>query len=64
MSGHFMFEMRRQMTSGQMRRFVRSLPAFQVENDTPDPFADLLQKLDATTSPERRDTASKGARSS
>ncbi len=64
MSGHFMFEMRRQMTSGQMRRFVRSLPAFQVERDASDPFADLLEKLDAATAQQGCKTRSKGTRSS
>jgi len=47
MSGHFISEMRRQMTGGQMRRFVGSLPAFQVDNRLPDPFADLLRKIDS-----------------
>jgi hypothetical protein len=64
MSGHFAFEMRRQMTSGQMRRFVRSLPAFQVEPDLPDPFADLLNKLDSAQAPEGGRSGSKGTRSS
>jgi hypothetical protein len=50
MSGHFISEMRRQMTGGQMRRFVRSLPAFQVDEDLPDPFAELLRKVDAASS--------------
>ena len=64
MSGHFAFEMRRQMTSGQMRRFVRSLPAFQVEQNLPDPFADLLQKLDSASVPEGDRRRRKGTHSS
>jgi hypothetical protein len=63
MSGHFIFEMRRQMTSGQMRRFVRSLPAFQVENDAEDPFSDLLEKIDAASAEAHDDTSSTRARS-
>ena len=54
MSGHFTSEMRRQMTGGQMRRFVRSLPAFQVDDAIPDHFADLLRKIDSASARGRR----------
>lgn len=63
-SGHFISEMRRQMTSGQMRRFVGSLPAFQVEADLPDPFADLLEKIDAAASRRGQAVNGKNTRSS
>jgi len=39
-------EFRRQMRSGQMMRFVNTLPAFSVERDMPDHFAKLLRQLD------------------
>ena len=39
-------EFRRQMRSGQMARFVSTLPLYSVEHDMPDRFAKLLRKLD------------------
>ena len=39
-------EFRRQMRSGQMKRFVDTLPAFAVDRDMPDRFARLLRQLD------------------
>jgi hypothetical protein len=47
MAGTFEAEFRRQMRSGQVRRFVNGLAAFSVERDTPDEFTRLLEKLDA-----------------
>jgi hypothetical protein len=46
-AGTFEAEFRRQMRSGQVRRFVNGLAAFSVQRDTPDEFARLLEKLDA-----------------
>ena len=39
-------EVRRQMGSEPMRRFVRSMPAFSVKPDVPAHLRDLLDQLD------------------
>lgn len=39
-------EMFRQMKSGQMHRFVSSLPGFAVDTQMPDRFASLLAQMD------------------
>ncbi len=39
-------EMCRQIKSGQMNRFVSSLPGFAVDTQMPDRFAELLAQLD------------------
>jgi hypothetical protein len=39
-------EVRRQIGSEPMRRFVRSLPAFSVKPDVPEHLQDLLDRLD------------------
>jgi hypothetical protein len=39
-------QMRRQMRSGQMARFVRALPGFRVEPDLPSAMARLLHAID------------------
>ncbi|MBS3650162.1 hypothetical protein KEU06_16230 [Pseudaminobacter sp. 19-2017] len=39
-------EFRRQMRSGQMSRFVGTLPVYTVEPEIPDRFVRLLEELD------------------
>lgn len=39
-------EIRKQFGSTGTTRFVRSLPAFQVKDDLPDRFSNLLDELD------------------
>ncbi|MBL8576878.1 MAG: hypothetical protein JNK47_06605 [Mesorhizobium sp.] len=48
-------EIRKQFGSAATTRFVRSIPAFHVENAMPERFTDLLAQLDrAETGPSRR----------
>jgi hypothetical protein len=46
MASTFEAEFRRQMRSGQVRRFVNALPAFEVDRDMSDDLVRLLQQLD------------------
>lgn len=39
-------EVRRQFGAEAMTRFLRSLPTFRTETDTPDRFRQLLDRLD------------------
>ena len=39
-------QMRRQMRSGQMARFVRALPGFRVEPELPGAMTQLLEAID------------------
>lgn len=39
-------EFRRQMRSGQMSRFVSTLPHYAVNDDLPDRFVKLLRQID------------------
>ncbi|MCX7304004.1 MAG: hypothetical protein NTV73_06665 [Hyphomicrobiales bacterium] len=39
-------EIRRQFSSTEMTRFLRSLPAFKIDADVPDRFHDMLSQLD------------------
>ncbi|MEQ1952051.1 hypothetical protein [Mesorhizobium sp. CN2-181] len=39
-------EFRRQMRSGQMARFVGTLPLYSVQHDMPDRFSKLLRQID------------------
>ncbi|MDQ2632942.1 MAG: hypothetical protein M3Y43_00880 [Pseudomonadota bacterium] len=43
-------EIRRQFGSAGTSRFLRALPGFQVEQQLPDRFADLLSELDRAES--------------
>jgi hypothetical protein len=46
-------EFRRQMRSGQMKRYVDTLPAFCVDRNMPDRFARLLRQLDRAAANDR-----------
>ena len=46
-------EFRRQMRSGQMNRFVGTLPHYSVQHDMPDRFAKLLRQLDRLPNDDR-----------
>lgn len=39
-------DIRRQMGTEATKRFLRSLPAFRMEKDTPRQFRELLERLD------------------
>jgi len=39
-------EIRRQFNSSQMTRFLRSMPAFRLDNDMPESIRDMLAQLD------------------
>jgi hypothetical protein len=41
-------EIRRQMKSGQMKRFIDTLPLFSVDPTTPEIFDKILQRLEKT----------------
>ena len=46
MSGKMEAEFRRQMRSGQMNRFVGTLPHYAVHQELPDRFVKLLRQID------------------
>lgn len=46
-------EIRRQFGSSGTTRFVRSLPAFQIEHGVPERFVNLLTELDRAESDQR-----------
>ncbi len=46
MPGDYEAQMRRQMGSTQMKRFLNSLPQFSVDEDLPTHMQDLLRRLD------------------
>jgi hypothetical protein len=46
MSGRMEAEFRRQMRSGQMNRFVGTLPHYAVNEEMPDRFVKLLRQID------------------
>ena len=50
-------EFRRQMRSGQMSRFVGTLPVYEVHEDMPDRFAELLQELDRAVAAQTASTS-------
>lgn len=41
----------RQVRTAENRQLIRRLPLFKVEADLPDPFAKLLERLDAVAAP-------------
>jgi hypothetical protein len=46
-------EIRKQLGSAGMSRFLHALPGFQVEHNTPERFVHLLAKLDRAESDQR-----------
>lgn len=46
MGGRMEAEFRRQMRSGQMNRFVGTLPHYAVNQELPDRFVKLLRQID------------------
>lgn len=52
-------EFRRQLRSGQLRRFIGTLPSYSVQPDLPERFVKLLRKLDRVSG---REASSPGDR--
>jgi hypothetical protein len=55
-------EFRRQMRSGQMSRFVSTLPHYAVNDDLPDRFVKLLRQIDSPRDGERHASHTASAR--
>lgn len=55
-------EFRRQMRSGQMNRFVGTLPHYAVNQDMPDRFVKLLHQIDRPHREERQASHAGGPR--